>query len=238
MALINFRLTNETSGTTYHSGNNGANVEKVVTVFDKSLSASTRASVRLTDEQLKILGDEFSKFDIKAASVRPSEAADSDLSIDILGDNWRALASKKDKTEADYAALDEQYKTGMFNMGKARVRTIDKSGDGLVSKDEFFESEQIPASLNGSERIQAIQMKENAFQHLDQNKDNHIDAKEMAAYFSVIDFDVRKGGLNGKISVYDYFCQSLLLAKDKQDEKAKILDNNLKNAYNRMFGQK
>ena len=40
MALINFRLTNETSGTTYHSGNNGANVEKVVTVFDKSLPAN------------------------------------------------------------------------------------------------------------------------------------------------------------------------------------------------------
>lgn len=234
---INFRLINETSGTTYNSCGNGANNQNRVLIFEKSLPASTRASVRLTDEQLKILGDEFNKFEGHASLIRPSEAANSDLSIDILGDNWRALASKKDKTEADYAALDEQYKTGMFNMGKARVRSIDQDGDGLVNKDEFFDSEHIPTSLRGPERIQAMQMKENAFQHLDQNKDNHVDAKEMAAYFSVVDFDVRKGGLNGKISVYDYFCQSLLLAKDKQDEKGKILDNNLKNAYNRMFGQ-
>ena len=155
-----------------------------------------------------------------------------DISLNLVDDEWRKLAGKKDKTEAEKQQLDTQYKTAVKNLGCQYTAFIDAkygNGDGVVDKDEYFAFEEaaVPQELKDDEASKADieEMKEIGFNRLDLNKDGKIDNEELAAYIHAMDFgteDGKSNGLNGKISAFDYLTNSLALSKKEKsslDEK-------------------
>lgn len=164
-----------------------------------------------------------------------------DVEVQITDDNWRALAGKKDKTEAEKQQLDTQYKTNIKNLGNAYTTYIDKTfgnGDGVLSEDEYtaFEEADMPEGLKGD--AEAAQLPKNAFKHLDLNKDGKVDNEEITSYLHAIDFGTEEGksnGLNGKISAYDFMVNSLALGKP---EKGQMIDKKMAYTYNALFGKK
>ena len=164
-----------------------------------------------------------------------------DVEVQITDDNWRALAGKKDKTEAEKQQLDAQYKNNIKNLGNAYTTYIDKTfgnGDGVLSEEEYtaFERADMPDGLKGDS--EAEQLPKNAFKHLDLNKDGSIDKEEMSAYLHALDFgteDGKSNGLNGKISAYDFMSNSIALGKPEKDL---MIDKKMAYTYNALFGKK
>lgn len=164
-----------------------------------------------------------------------------DVEVQITDDNWRALAGKKDKTDAEKQQLDTQYKTNIKNLGNAYTVYIDKTfgnGDGVISEEEYtaFEQADMPEELKGD--AEAAQLPKNAFKHLDLDKSGTIDNEEIAAYLHALDFgteDGKSNGLNGKISAYDFMANSIALGKP---EKGQMLDKKMAYTYNALFGKK
>lgn len=164
-------------------------------------------------------------------------------SFEVLGDDWRALADKKNKTDEEYAKLDNEYKTAFKNLGKSYTQYIDKhfgNGDGKLEKAEYeaFESEEIPPEykLDAGVMQEVKQMQENAFNRLNLNKDKYIDEEEMTSYLYVLDYATEPGkakGLNGKISSYDIDTNSGQLGAKGE----RFLDGQLKVAYKRLFNK-
>ena len=69
-----------------------------------------------------------------------NENNDSTTSFEVLGDDWRKLVGKEDKTDEEKAKLDKDYKTAFANLGEQNVKYIDEAygnGDGILTKDEF-----------------------------------------------------------------------------------------------------
>lgn len=167
-----------------------------------------------------------------------------DISLDITGDEWRALAGKKDKTAEEKQQLDTQYKSAVKNAGFAYHAFIDEkfgNNDGVIDEAEYtaFEDESVPDELRNDEEAMAQikEMSHIAFNRLDLNKDGKIDYEEISAYLHAMDFGTEDGkskGLNGKISAYDFMVNSLALSKEEKSS----LDDKLKYAYNALFGKK
>lgn len=164
-----------------------------------------------------------------------------DAEVQITDDNWRALAGKKDKTEAEKQQLDTQYKNNIKNLGNAYTTYIDKTfgnGDGVLSEEEYtaFEQADMPEELKGD--AEAAQLSKNAFKHLDLNKDGNVDREEITAYLHALDFgteDGKSNGLNGKISAYDFMANSIALGKPDKDL---MIDKKMAYTYNALFGKK
>ena len=167
-----------------------------------------------------------------------------DISLDITGDEWRALAGKKNKTAEEKQQLDTQYKSAVKNAGFAYHAFIDEkfgNNDGVIDEAEYtaFEDEAVPDELRNDEEAMAQikEMSHIAFNRLDLNKDGKIDYEEISVYLHAMDFgteDGKSNGLNGKISAYDFMVNSLALSKKEKSS----LDDKLKYAYNALFGKK
>lgn len=166
------------------------------------------------------------------------------VELEIVGDDWRELAGKKDKTADEVKQLDTQYINAMKAAGSAYTDFIDSkfgNGDGVLEKSEYFafEEDGVPEELKSDEEAmkEVNQMKENEFRHLDLNKDGKLDKDEISAYFNALDFGTEEGqsnGMNGKISAYDFMVNSLDLSK----EKLGSLKQKLAYAYEKLTGKK
>lgn len=164
-------------------------------------------------------------------------------SFEVLGDDWRALADKKNKTEEECIKLNNEYKAAFKNFGKSYTDFIDKTfgnGDGKLDQKEYeaFESEEIPEDYKSLKGVmeEVKQMQETAFKRLDLNKDNVIDAEEISSYLYVMDYATEPGkakGLNSKISSFDIDTNSGQLGAKGE----RFLDAQLKVAYRRLFGK-
>ena len=174
------------------------------------------------------------------SNYNDADLINEDVEIKITDDSWRALAGKKNKTEAEKRQLDVQYKSNIKQLGKAYTLYADKTfgnGDGVLTEAEYaaFESADMPEILKNDP--EAKQVTKNAFKHLDLNKNGNIDHEEMAAYLHAIDFgteDGKSNGLNGKISAYDFMANSLALGMQKHN----VIDQKLAYTYNALFGKK
>lgn len=166
------------------------------------------------------------------------------ISLDIVGDDWRALAGKKDKTDEEKQQLDTQYKSAVKDLGLAYHAFIDEkygNNDGLIDENEYaaFEDAAVPDELRSDEESMKLlkEMSSIAFNRLDLNKDGKIDYEELSSYIHAMDFGTETGksnGLNGKISAYDFMVNSLALSKSEKS----MLDKKLAYAYNSLFGKK
>lgn len=203
-------------------------------------SSQTSSVPAQQNTDLKI-GEAFHKF-TKSSYTSEGELIKKDF--EVLGDDWRKLAGKQGKTDAELQKLDTEYKNAFTKLGKSYIEYIDKSfgnGDGVLTQAEYeaFENETIPEEFKNDAAVMAEvkQMQQNAFNHLNLNKDDKIDAEEMASYLYVLDYATEEGkpkGLNGKISSYDADTNSKQLGR-----KGKIfLDTQLAYAYNALFGKK
>lgn len=167
-----------------------------------------------------------------------------DISLNITGDDWRKLAGKKDKTDAEKKQLDTEYKSSVKDTGAAYTAFLDTeygNGDGVLNKDEYYayEDASVPDELRDDDEsmAQIKEMSEIGFNHLDLNKDGVIDKEEIASYIHAMDFGTEEGksnGLNGKISAYDFMVNSLALSK----AETSMLDKKLAYAYKALFGKK
>lgn len=215
----------------------------------KSTAEVAQESTQATQQTEEVESEEFIQG--QKISDKFKEMSDFDengnvknISLEITNDEWRQLASKKDKTEAEKQQLDTEYKQAVHNTGFAYHAYIDKAfGDnnGLIDAKEYeaFEYEGIPEELKADEEVmqQIKEMNNIAFNRLDLNKDGQIDYQELSAYIYAMDFgteDGKSNGLNGKISAFDFMTNSLALSKA---EKSK-LDEKLVYAYNALFGKK
>ena len=190
--------------------------------------------------QLLKLGEEIHKTFKSMSNYNDADLINEDVELKITDDSWRALAGKKNKTEAEKRQLDVQYKSNIKQLGKAYTLYADKTfgnGDGVLTEAEYaaFESADMPEILKNDP--EAKQVTKNAFKHLDLNKNGNIDHEEMAAYLHAIDFgteDGKSNGLNGKISAYDFMANSLALGMQKHN----VIDQKLAYTYNALFGKK
>ncbi len=217
---------------------------KPVIVMTKSESPKNTQSTSNLEQSEEVLlvkqGEEINKIFKAMSNPEDVDLINEDVELQITDDDWRTLAGKKDKTNAEKYLLDSQYKTNIKNLGKAYITFIDKTfgnGDGVLSQAEYsaFESADMPDDLKGDS--EAEQLSKNAFQHLDLNKDKQIDNEEMSAYFHAIDFGTEEGksnGLNGKISAYDFMVNSLALGKAEKS----MLDQKLAYTYKALFDKK
>ena len=192
------------------------------------------------EAQLLQKGKEMAETFKAMPNIDDVDLINEDVELQITDDNWRALAGKKDKTDAEKQQLDTQYKTNIKTLGRAYTTYIDKTygnGDGVLSQDEYtkFEETIIPEILKDDP--EAAQLPSNAFKHLDLNKDGSIDHEEMSSYLYAIDFGTEEGksnGSNGKISAYDFMSNSIALGKSEKN----MIDQKLAYTYNALFGKK
>lgn len=164
--------------------------------------------------------------------------------LELVGDDWRAFAGKKDKTDEEKKQLDTQYINAVKTAGSAYTEFLDAkfgNGDGVLNKPEYFafEDESVPEELKSDEEAmkEVQQMKENGFRHLDLNKDGKLDKDEISAYIHALDFGTEDGqphGLNGKISAFDFMVNSLDLSK----ETLGSLKEKLAYTYEKLTGKK
>ena len=186
--------------------------------------------------------------DIEAGVIKTEEARKQRFnetygkSFDVLPDSWRELAAKKDKTEAELKQMAREYQEGFTNLGDEYVRYLDANfgnGDGVLTESEYaaYEIDDAPDEMKN----EANELAHNAFSHLDLNKDNKIDKKEMASLFSMFDMSVglmgdKAGGINGKIKAVDFASYSMNLSKPSGTEGGDAADGNLKTMYEFLYG--
>ena len=151
-----------------------------------------------------------------------------------IKDKSYTISTPKDK---------EQYKNDLSELGKSYLADIDKSvgnGDGEISLDEFASYEMkngLPSKADAAKKSQAWQLTQIAFSKLDQNGDNKLDWKEMAAAMATFDTDTTgkaEKDLDGKITSTDYetWSQSMV------NQSSNIFDNAVRKNYEQLFGQK
>lgn len=197
---------------------------------------------KIQDEQTRY-NEDILVFNIKTLEERQQRYdAIRGQSFDVLPDSWRELASKKDKTEAEYQQMAQEYQEGFTNLGDEYVRYLDANfgnNDGELSESEYiaYELDNAPDEM----RDESKELSHIAFSHLDMNKDNKIDKKEMASAFSMFDMSVgemgdKAGGINGRIKIADYMPHSINLVKPAGTEGGDATDSKLKTMYEFLFG--
>ncbi len=168
---------------------------------------------------------------------------DSNQSFDVLPAEWRILADKKDKTEDEYKRLDEMYREGFLQLGNSYVEYIDKkygNGDGKLEKSEYikYELSELPEEYKEFANPEDA---ENIFNHINIDRNDNIDGKEMAAVLSMFDMSVgllgdKPGKINGKIKAVDMNANNLNLVKPSSSEDGKKMDAKIKGMYEFLFG--
>lgn len=137
----------------------------------------------------------------------------------------------------------EEYTNNLSDLSKSFLANIDKSvgnGDGEITADEYVNYEMKSPRLTNAdakEKLQAMQSSQIAFSKLDQNGDNKLDWKEMAAGLATFDSDSSvktKNDLDGVITSKDYEIWSTRLV----DQTSNIFDNAVRRNYQTLFGEK
>lgn len=169
-------------------------------------------------------------------------------SFDILPDSWRELANKKGKTQEEIAQMAKEYQNGFTNFGAELVKYIDAkfgNGDGKLTEDEYVEYEVNGVNTTIGEQLDGVDFEQDArnlFAHIDQDKNNHVDAKEMAALMSTLDMSVglqgdKAGGINGRIKVCDLNANMLNLIKPSTTSDGAAMDAKIKGMYGFLYGE-
>ena len=150
----------------------------------------------------------------------------------------------KDKSFTISQAKDgEEYTKDLSNLSKSYLADIDKSvgnGDGEISVDEYINYEmksQNLANANAEQKSDAMKLGQIAFSKLDQNSDNKLDWKEMAAAFATFDTDtanISKDKRDGKITSEDHEKWSLYLG----NQNSNVFDTTVRKNYTQLFGKK
>lgn len=137
----------------------------------------------------------------------------------------------------------EGYTKDVSNLSKSYLADIDKSvgnGDGEISVDEYINYEmksQNLANANAEQKSYAMKLGQIAFSKLDQNGDNKLDWKEMAAAFATFDTDtanISKDKRDGKITSEDHEKWSLYL----ENQNSNVFDTTVRKNYTQLFGKK
>lgn len=150
----------------------------------------------------------------------------------------------KDKSFTISQSSDgEGYTKDLSNLSKSYLADIDKSvgnGDGEISVDEYINYEmksQNLANANAEQKSDAMKLGQIAFSKLDQNGDNKLDWKEMAAAFATFDTDtanISKDKRDGKITSEDHEKWSLYLG----NQNSNVFDTTVRKNYTQLFGKK
>lgn len=150
----------------------------------------------------------------------------------------------KDKSFTISQSKDgEEYTKDVSNLSKSYLADIDKSvgnGDGEISVDEYINYEmksQNLANANAEQKSDAMKLDQIAFSKLDQNGDNKLDWKEMAAAFATFDTDtanISKDKRDGKITSEDHEKWSLYLG----NQNSNVFDTTVRKNYTQLFGKK
>ena len=168
-------------------------------------------------------------------------AAYNKASYEMTDENGEVV---KDKSFTISQAKDgEEYTKDLSNLSKSYLADIDKSvgnGDGEISVDEYINYEmksQNLANANAEQKSDAMKLGQIAFSKLDQNGDNKLDWKEMAAGFATFDSDSTgksKKDLDGKITSEDFATWSEYLV----NQNSNVFDTTVRKNYTQLFGKK
>lgn len=150
----------------------------------------------------------------------------------------------KDKSFTISQSQDgEEYTKDVSNLSKSYLADIDKSvgnGDGEISVDEYINYEmksQNLANADAKQKSDTMKLDQIAFSKLDQNGDNKLDWKEMAAAFATFDTDtanISKDKRDGKITSEDHEKWSLYLG----NQNSNVFDTTVRKNYTQLFGKK
>lgn len=137
----------------------------------------------------------------------------------------------------------EGYTKDVSNLSKSYLADIDKSvgnGDGEITADEYINYEiknSLPSNADAKQKSDAMKLGQISFSKLDQNGDNKLDWKEMAAGFATFDSDSTgksKKDLDGKITSEDFSTWSEHLV----NQNSNVFDTNVRKNYTQLFGKK
>lgn len=137
----------------------------------------------------------------------------------------------------------EAYRKDVSNLSKSYLADIDKSvgnGDGEITVDEYINYEMKSpniANANAQKKSEAMKLGQIAFSKLDQNGDNKLDWKEMAAAFATFDSDSTgkaKKDLDGEITSDDYAAWSERLV----NQRSNLFDTAVRKNYTDLFNKK
>lgn len=173
--------------------------------------------------------------------------ADSSQQFEVLTDEYRNLASKKNKTPEEIRKMQDMYRDGFLKFGGEFVTYIDQkygNNDGKLTQNEYVNYEvssfdkKYVKELNINPSVGAA----NIFAHMDCNDDNQVDVKEMAATLSMFDVSLglngdKAGGINGKIKVQDFHGNVTNLIKPSSDPKGEAMDEKVQMMYNFLFSK-
>lgn len=168
----------------------------------------------------------------------------SNQTFEVLPDEYRLLADKKNKTPEEIEKMKDMYKNGFLNFGESYIKHIDGkygNNDNKLTVDEFVKS-QLDESIQGELSLnEQREMARNIFEHLDINNDGVADKKEVAAMMSMFDMSIghngdKAGKIDGKIKAVDYNGKALNLVKPSTEEGGAAMDSQMNIMYNFLFG--
>ena len=165
---------------------------------------------------------------------------DTNKQFEVLTDEWRNLASKKNKTPEEIQRMQDLYREGFQNFGAEFVGYIDQEfgdGNGLLSQDEYINYEVSSLDKKDINELGVNPQVDtgNIFAHMDRDKSGDVDAEEMAATLAMFDMDVKNGGINGKIKVYDLNANVANMVKPSYTEGGAAMDEKVNMMYNFLF---
>lgn len=158
----------------------------------------------------------------------------------VLGDDWRELANKQNKTQADFDRLDTEYKKGFINFGQSYINHLDKTygdGNGELTIEEYTKSQMDALPDEYKKDPEFIKATINSFNNINVDGGKTINVKEITALLSLFDMDVNNGGLNGKIKVYDTMAYSLNLLEDPKGDSGKKIQRKIADRYISIFSK-
>ena len=159
---------------------------------------------------------------------------------ELVDEKGKAISDKSYTISAPEDA--DGYKSDLSELGKSYLADIDKSvgnGDGEITADEYINYEMknsLPSKADADRKKLAMFETQIAFNKLDQNGDNKLDWKEMAAAMATFDSDSSgkaEKDLDGKITSkdYEFWSQSMV------DQSSNIFDTAVRKNYNQLFGK-
>lgn len=250
MGILNVSSLNASvSGKYTNNGNGEPPKTKEIKIFPQHSSYDQgekfqQFTLDVDAAQKKIL-DDIQNGNISTEEQRKQRHSEmSNMSFDVTGDEYRALAGKQNRTPEETQKAMQLYKDGFLKFGTSYTAYLDKkygNGDGVLTKEEYISSEMqdLPKELKEFANPKDA---ENVFSHIDMNKDGKISPEEMAAFGSVLDMSVglegdKAGGINGKIKACDMNANMMNMVKTSDTTGGRAMDNKMKTMHNFLFGE-
>ena len=161
----------------------------------------------------------------------------SNKTFEVLSDEYRTLADKKNKTPEEIQKLDTEYNTNIQKLGNSMTKYISETfaNGGDIDSAAFMQFQNNGAmnleGLTAEDKSTLETSNQIAFNRIDVNGDGKIDNKEMTAFMHALDFD-DKNRMGGVIKAEDYYnCASQL-----DDPNQNLLDTKINYCYNKLYG--